>query len=117
MAAPYPTRAASTTRTASVNDCLTVNTRAFYGAEGYTYVADLQVNPGNSGGPVYAIGDASVLGVCVASRGSPVWLGNTRDPAAINGRTLMQFARLSEVIPSEYVIELVTQIGGTCEVF
>jgi serine protease Do len=32
------------------------------------YLADVAVNPGNSGGPVYRIKDGSVIGVCVAFR-------------------------------------------------
>ena len=30
-----------------------------------SYLADINVNPGNSGGPVYLVGDGSVIGMCV----------------------------------------------------
>ena len=33
-----------------------------------SYLADVAVNPGNSGGPVYQISDGEVIGVCVAFR-------------------------------------------------
>jgi hypothetical protein len=35
------------------------------------YLADLEVNGGNSGGPVYRLTDAAVIGVCVATQTAP----------------------------------------------
>jgi len=52
------------------------------------YLADMHVNPGNSGGPVFSVTDGSVIGVCVAT---------------ITG------AGLSFVVPAKYVIELLNK--------
>lgn len=36
------------------------------------YLGDFTANPGNSGGPVYTVGDAGIVGVCVAGRLAPI---------------------------------------------
>ena len=67
-----------------------------------TYLADVTVNPGNSGGPVYRISDGAVIGVCVAFR-----LGR-----GSNG-TDMFFNNfgLSVVVPIKYGRELIARHG------
>lgn len=65
------------------------------------YLADVEVNPGNSGGPVYLIENAAVIGVCVASKPAPV-----RDQMGNPIRQLFYSSGLTIVVPSRYVIEL-----------
>jgi S1-C subfamily serine protease len=67
-----------------------------------SYLADVTVNPGISGGPVYRISDGGVIGVCVAFR-----IG--RDS---NG-TGMPFynSGLSAVVPIKYGRELIARHG------
>jgi len=71
------------------------------GPTGYfsdTYIADLSANPGNSGGPVYLVDDASVIGVC---HGIEI-------ETATGARTGNM-----HVIPIRYVIALLKKNGVT----
>jgi S1-C subfamily serine protease len=67
-------------------------------------LADVQANPGNSGGPVYRVADAAVLGVCIEVQGSPVWGDGGPLPVASN-------AGLTVARPARYVVELMTTAG------
>jgi hypothetical protein len=69
------------------------------------YFADIQVNPGNSGSPVYVIENASVIGVCVSNSLVPV-LDEDKKEAVILGKRIFYNAGLTQIIPSKYVIEL-----------
>jgi S1-C subfamily serine protease len=70
------------------------------------YVVDMEVNPGNSGGPVYAVESGPVIGVCVASQLAPVRFMDTGDPAAVDGRSLSYSSGLTIVVPARYVAEM-----------
>lgn len=72
------------------------------------YVADIQANPGNSGGPVYLVDNASVIGVCVRGQLTDVLIGDqSGSPASIpGGIQLRHSAGLTEVTPAQYVVEL-----------
>lgn len=67
---------------------------------GDVYLADVEVNPGNSGAPVYLSESATVIGVCVASLPSPIW-DKTKKP-----QPLFYSSGLTRVVPIRYVIEL-----------
>lgn len=72
-----------------------------------TFLADVEVNPGNSGGPVYLAEDASVIGVCRGSLLSPV-----RDQQGnVDSRRLHYSSGLTIVVPARYVIELLRKHG------
>ena len=72
------------------------------------YLADVEVNRGNSGAPVYLIENAAVIGVCVGSKPAPV-----RDQQGNNvrmgERELFYSSGLTVVIPVRYVIELLSR--------
>jgi len=72
------------------------------------YFADVEVNPGNSGGPVYLIENATVIGVCVGSKLAPV-----RDSRGniVNG--LFYSSGLTKIVPIRYAIELLQKHNGT----
>jgi len=69
------------------------------------YLADIEVNPGNSGAPVYLIEDVTVIGVCVGSKPAPV-RDQLNNDVIINGRRLFYSSGLTTVVPVRYVIEL-----------
>lgn len=70
-----------------------------------SYLADVQANPGNSGAPVYLIGDGTVIGVCIASKLVPI-VDQWRNVVTINGQQLRYSSGLTIVVPSSYVIDL-----------
>ncbi len=72
-----------------------------------SYLADVSVNPGNSGGPVYRVEDAAVIGVCVAFR--PVPIVADKGPVVVNGDLLAYNSGLSIVVPIRYGDELLTR--------
>lgn len=67
-----------------------------------TYLADVTVNPGNSGGPVYRISDGGVIGVCVAFR---IGRGSNGTDMFFNN------SGLSVVVPIKYGRELIARHG------
>lgn len=69
------------------------------------HIGDLEINPGNSGGPTFKVEDASVIGVCVSSLGSPSWFGDGTI-ASVQGRNIYYSSGLTTIIPSTYVIQL-----------
>jgi S1-C subfamily serine protease len=73
------------------------------------YLGDLQSNPGNSGGPVYATEDGAVIGVLVAGRLTAVDAGGA--PAVIDGVALQADAGLSLIVPARYVCEMLDRHG------
>jgi S1-C subfamily serine protease len=71
------------------------------------YLADVAVNKGNSGGPVFSIEDKGVIGVCVAHVSASVFYGDgARESVTLNNRPLVVNAGIAFVVPAKYVIEL-----------
>jgi S1-C subfamily serine protease len=66
------------------------------------YLADVEVNPGNSGAPVFLVENATVIGVCIGSKLAPIrnQQGNVEEPK------LFYSSGLTVVVPVSYVIEL-----------
>lgn len=69
------------------------------------FLIDAEVNSGNSGGPVYLVENASVIGVCVAYKGSPVWREGGKI-ARILDQPLFYSSGLTEVVPASRIIDL-----------
>jgi S1-C subfamily serine protease len=65
-----------------------------------SYLADVAVNPGNSGGPVYRVSDGGVIGVCVAFRIGHVSNGT---------KMFLCNSGLSVVVPIKYGHELIAR--------
>jgi S1-C subfamily serine protease len=74
-----------------------------------TYLADVQTNPGNSGGPVYSTCDGAVIGVLVAGMLTNVLAGG--QPASVEGLSLSADAGVSVVVPARYVCEMLERHG------
>jgi S1-C subfamily serine protease len=77
------------------------------------YLADIHVNGGNSGGPVYSVETGVLVGVCVSFDDAPVMLQAMPPlppqkpvPAVSDGRLLTYNSGIAAVVPSTYVIEL-----------
>jgi S1-C subfamily serine protease len=71
------------------------------------YWADVEVNPGNSGGPSYRVEDGSVIGVCVASPLVPIYKQSGGPAQEIGGERLMYSSGLTLIIPAKYAFDLV----------
>lgn len=69
------------------------------------YLADVQANPGNSGGPAYRISDGAIIGVCIRVQGAPTWdeTGADSDFAANAG--------LTEIRPVRYLVSLIAAVA------
>ena len=74
------------------------------------YIGDVEVNPGNSGGPVYRVEDGVVIGVCVAVRTAPVL-----DPSGQSAQNLAFTTGLSVIVPVRYVIDALEKVGMSWE--
>ncbi|MGA8872360.1 MAG: serine protease [Candidatus Acidiferrales bacterium] len=72
-----------------------------------SYLADVHVNPGNSGGPVYSVENGMVIGVCVAYDMAPVVYGDgNHEPASVGNRPIFSNSGLAVVVPVPYVVDL-----------
>jgi S1-C subfamily serine protease len=69
-----------------------------------SYLADLHVNHGNSGGPEYRISDGSVIGMCDSFRLAPV------EPYDKYG-ALGYNAGLSSIVPAKYIVDMLKKNG------
>ena len=71
------------------------------------YLVDINVNPGNSGGPCYRVADQRVVGICEALQLIEVEVDDkdvdTDDEAQ---RSVLQKADITFVVPAKYVIAL-----------
>lgn len=70
-----------------------------------SYLADVEINPGNSGAPVYLIENGTVIGICVGSKLAPV-RDQHGNPVSVKGKQLHYSSGLTVVVPSHYVIDL-----------
>ncbi len=79
-----------------------------------SYLADVRVNVGNSGGPVYSVEDGAVLGVCIAYVRSPVHYGDesNQDSVEVSGRSIYDNSGIAAVVPIRYVIALLERNGA-----
>jgi len=64
-----------------------------------SYIADVAVNPGNSGGPAYTVRDGRVLGVCVAFQTAEARIGEAEDLFRYN-------SGLCIIVPIQYGLAL-----------
>ena len=74
------------------------------------YLADVEVNPGNSGAPVYLVESAEVIGMCVSSKPAPV-RDQKGEIVKIDGQCLYYSSGLTHVVPSRYIVEILKKNG------
>jgi len=72
---------------------------------GDVYLGDIEINPGDSGAPIYLVDNASIIGLCVASKPSPVRNQNG-NPVVSYGQRLYFSSGLTIIVPTRYIIEL-----------
>lgn len=77
-----------------------------------SYLADLHVNGGNSGGPVYRLADGSVIGVCVSTRGAQVFDSDGK-PIRTAGGPIFYNSGLATIVPAMYVVQMLDAAGAT----
>lgn len=73
------------------------------------YLADVTVNPGNSGGPVYTVNEGKIIGVCVSqvlSMALTIDAERNIVPIYANGRPILYNASVANVIPIKYAVDL-----------
>ena len=72
------------------------------------YFADVRVNGGNSGGPVYSVQTGKVIGVCVSTALAPVIFGDGQKEAVFttDHRPLDYNAGLTIMVPIRYALDL-----------
>lgn len=72
------------------------------------YLADLKVNFGDSGSPVYLAENGLVIGMCVAFTPTPVVykVGTETKVAKQDGQLLMVNSGIAQVIPAKYITDL-----------
>ena len=67
------------------------------------YLVDVEVNPGNRGGPVYCVEDAGIIGVAVSTKAASV-TGRVSDPGVYG-------VGLAHVVSAQYVVDLLNKHG------
>ncbi len=70
------------------------------------YLADIEVNPGNSGAPIYDIENSTVIGLCTASKLAPVIDQNDNSVTTLDGKTLYYSSGLTLIVPTKYIANL-----------
>ena len=89
------------TNSGGLASCWGTNTRGV--ADGY--LADIEVNPGDSGAPVYDIENSTIIGLCVASKFAPVKDQNG-DNVVVNGKQNYYSSGLTIVVPTTHISDL-----------
>lgn len=77
------------------------------------YYADVQMNHGNSGGPVYSIETGEIIGVAVSVRLTEVELQGGGSITTPDNRKLLYNAGISLVVPIRYVLDISRKHGVT----
>jgi S1-C subfamily serine protease len=72
------------------------------------YLADLTINGGNSGGPVYLAENGAVIGVGIGSK-TEIIVDQHGTPVSLGDRQMRHRSGLSTVVPAEYVVTLLTK--------
>jgi S1-C subfamily serine protease len=77
-----------------------------------TYLADIEVNPGNSGGPVYLVSNAKVIGMAVAMQRTSVTVTDEEGKEIpIKGPRFWYSSGLTVVTPARYIDDLLKKNG------
>ena len=75
-----------------------------------SYLADIEVNNGNSGGPVYLAHSAEVIGVASSFVRAPV-KNDADQTVSLEGHALTYSSGLAVVVPTHYIITLLRKNG------
>ena len=70
-------------------------------------MTDVQVNQGDSGGPVYSVTTGTVIGLCDSFATALVSVHDPNHaPAIVDGKELEYNSGLANVIPAKYLVQL-----------
>jgi S1-C subfamily serine protease len=72
------------------------------------YLADVEVNPGDSGAPVYDIENSTIIGLCVGSKPAPIRDQNGSN-VVVDGKQLVYSSGLTIVVPTTYIADLLNK--------
>jgi S1-C subfamily serine protease len=89
------------------------------------YWADMQANPGNSGGPLFSLASGNVIGMVVADKLTPVVFADSSTPGqgvtetpngTISVHPLAANSGITVILPAHYIVELLQSNGIRYEV-
>ena len=98
------------TNSGGLATCWGTNTRGVADS----YLADIEVNAGDSGAPVYEIENSTIIGLCVASKSAQVRDQND-DEVVVNGKIYFYSSGLTIVVPAHYIAELLKKNQIECK--
>jgi len=75
------------------------------------YLADLRVNPGNSGGPAYLTETGAIIGIVHGNKLDDLIIIDPKTKKQVHANDALYNACLAIIIPARYIIDLLAKNG------